>query len=736
MIKQMIPAMLAATALSPLAAGAAIAQDAARAEAATDEGDIVVTARLRAESLQDVPDSIVAFGAKDIAAAGIDQIQDIADMVPNMILRKGFRSGESNITIRGITSGRQGWPPVAFVIDGVKATSIDAMEQGTLLDVERIEVLKGPQGALYGAGAIGGAINIVTRKPGFEFGGYVRAEYAIDPNGPTVEGALDIPLAENLAVRVVGKYSDVDGYIYNSFSKKDQPARREIVGRAVLYYDNGGPVTMTAKYEHADVDVDGSPVQIMSALKGRGIDHVKESGLAFSNEFDNIRTDTASLQFDIEIGDHVLTTITGYSHFVNKNRIDADFTEVTGASADFDMNFNQMSQEVRLLSPTGKTIEYVVGAYYQVGDLLEQRTTGVLFAPAASTYRVMDQDSRVWSFYGQLTANITGSLRAIGAVRYTHERKSATYKRFSGPNTYTDQRTGTQVANFSDRLREGLIDPSATIQYDVGDNAMVYLTYSRGSKGGGFQGAISNAEPFSFQFDPERSESFEAGAKLSFPGVGHLNLAAYRTKYTNLQVSAALPSPDGLSAPFFTGNAGDAVVKGVELDGLVRLGGGFELVGNAAWTPSAKYGEYGAGPCYTGQTPDGTQPGSCDLSGLRLNFTPKWAGAVTARYSGDIGSALKFTGSLTTLFQSFSRRDSTRDPLAVQPAYAKIDARIGIGAPDDRWELAVIGRNLTDKTTVAFVGAGGLAATVFSPDSRSLTVDAPRTFAVQALYKF
>jgi iron complex outermembrane receptor protein len=715
--------------------GTASAQDAPAAETMT-ETDIIVTAQKRAQSLQDVPISIQVVSGKALQDSGIRTFEDLGPMVPNFTVVKS--PAANIISMRGVASSA-GSPSleqsVVMFVDGIYGGNARQFA-APFLDIERMEVLRGPQGALVGKNTNAGAINIVTRKPGFEFGGYVRADYAIDPSGPTVEGALDIPIADNLALRVVGKYSDVDGYIYNSFSKKDQPSRREIVGRAVLHYDAGGPVTMTAKYEHADVNVDGSPVQIMSALKGRGIDHVKESGLAFSNEFDNIRTDTASVQFDIEVGTHTLTSITGYSHFVSKNRIDADFTEVTGASADFDMNFNQMSQELRLLSPTGQTIEYVVGAYYQVGDLLEERTTGVLFAPAASTYRVMDQDNRVWSFYGQLTANISDSLRAIGGLRYTHERKSATYKRFSGPNTYTDLRTGTQVANFSDSLREGIIDPSATVQYDVSDNAMAYFTYSRGSKGGGFQGAISNAAAFSFQFQPERSESFEAGAKLTFPGVGHLNLAAYRTKYTNLQVSVALPSPDGLSAPFFTGNAGDAVVKGIELDGVARLGGGFELTGNVAWTPSAKYLEYGAGPCYTGQVPNGTQPGSCNLTGLRLNFTPKWSGAVSARYSGNIGSDLKFTGSVTTLFQSFSRRDSTQDPLAVQPAYAKIDARIGIGAADDSWELAVIGRNLTDKTTVAFVGAGGLAATVFSPDSRSLTVDAPRTFAVQASYKF
>jgi len=700
------------------------------------EDDIVVTAQKREQRLQDVPISIQVVSGQALQDSGIRTFEDLGPLVPNLTIVK--TPAANIISMRGIASSA-GSPSleqsVAMFVDGVYGGA-SRQFAAPFLDIERMEVLRGPQGALVGKNTNAGAIAITTTKPGDEFGGYVRAEYGLEQKGPTVEGAVDVPLAPGLAMRVTGKYSDVDGYMNNTLAGLKQPSRREATGRITLRYEDG-PITFTGKFEHADVRVNGSPVQIYSAAKGRFYDYTKETQLNFSDEYDNIYTNVGVMQFDIDVGGgHTLTSITGFSGFKNWNRIDADFTEVTGASADFDQKFEQYSQEIRLLSPTGNFIDYVVGAYYHVSDLFEERTTGVLFAPPASTYRVFDQEDEVISVYGSATVNFTDALRAIGGLRYTYETKNARYTRYGGPNTYTDLRTGTLQASFSDRLSEGIVDPSITLQYDVNPDLMVYATYGKGSKGGGFQGAISNATPATFQFKPERSESFEGGVKASLPGVGHINATLFHTRYTNLQVSTAIPSPDGLSAPFFTGNAGDAEVTGVELDALLRLGGGFRIVSNAAWTPRAKYLDYPSGPCYTTQVPDGALPGSCDLTGHRLNFTPKLSGAVTAGYDSAIGSALKLDASVTGIFSTMSRRDQTKDPVNIQDGYVKLDARLGIGASDESWELAVVGRNLTNKATIAFTGVGGLAATVFSPDSRSLTMDPPRQILLQGSFKF
>lgn len=274
------------------------------------------------------------------------------------------------------------------------------------------------------------------------------------------------------------------------------------------------------------------------------------------------------------------------------------------------------------------------------------------------------------------------------------------------------------------------------MQYDVTDDLMVFASYNSGFKGGGFQGAISNAALFAFSIDPETSESYEAGFRWSLPdNRGYFNLTAFNTEYQDLQVSVSIPSPDGLSAPFFTGNAGDARVAGVEVETFLRLTDRFDLRGSFAWTPEANYGEYRAGPCYLGQVPDGDQPGSCNLTDLRLIYTPEVGGSMTATYTQPIGSSLELIASLTGIYQSETRRDFTADPLAVQDDYFKLDARIALGSIDGRWQIAAIGRNLTDEVTVGLHSAGGLSVNVFS-DARLITVDQPMTVSLQASLRF
>lgn len=715
----------------------ALAQDAEQQATNSDRANapIIVTAQLRAQELQDVPISMVVLQGDDLQGQGLDSFEELAPTIPNLTIAK--TPGAHIIAMRGIGSG-PGSPSleqsVVTFVDGIYGGS-SRQFAAPFFDVDRIEVLRGPQGALVGKNTSAGAVNIYTARPGTDFGGYVTADYNLSQGGPTVSGAMDIPVSPNVSFRVAGRYSDVDGYIFNTLTEQDEPGRREIIGRISMLAE-AGPVTLFAKFEHADVNGDGVPVQVRTVAGGLPFDYQKESRLNFSDEYDNLTTDNAVLEASVEFGDYTFVSITGYSAFRNETREDADFYFADLATADFDIDYEQMSQEVRLLSPTGETFEFAIGGLYQVADLYEERTTGILFVPPASTYRIFDQQSELFSIYGQAALNFTDQFRVVGNLRFTHETKEAAYTRFQGPAAYLPERQGNVVAAFTDSLSEGLWDPGAAIQYDITDDIMIYGSFNRGSKGGGFQGAISNAVPFSFQFNAERSESFEVGTHMAFPGRGYLNIAAYHTQYSNLQVSVALPSPDGLSAPFFTGNAGDATTYGIELDGAFELSPNFSISGNMAWVPEANYETYTAGPCYTGQTPNGSAPGSCDLTGARLIYSPEFSGSLTGNVTADIGSNLVFTGNLTGRFQTDSIQDFTADPLARQDGFVKLDARIAIGDVDDGWELALIGRNLTDQASIAFAGSGGLSATFLSPDARLTVIDPPRTFLLQAQVRF
>ncbi|MBY8825727.1 TonB-dependent receptor [Sphingomonas colocasiae] len=737
MIDHKLRSVLVGASLAALvAATPAVAGTAADvpADEEAQPGEIIVTAQKREQRLQDVPISLAVVSGNTLADRSIQSFEQLAPLIPNLMISKSVAS--NLISLRGIGSGT-GSPSldqsVVLFIDGIYAGNARQFV-APFLDIERLEVLRGPQGALVGRNTSAGAINIVTRKPGKEFGGYVNADYNFLYDGPTLEGGVDVPLSESFAIRAVGKYADLGGYIHNVTVGKDQPSRREISGRITAVLDSG-PVRMTAKYEHADVKGEGSPVQPVAPAAGQYFDYIKDSRLLTGPEFDNLKSDNAALQFDVDLGGPTLVLISGYSAFNQVQRVDADFYARDLSFSDFDQKFEQLSQEIRLVSEAGQTIEYVLGAYYSEADLLEQRTTATLFAPASSSYRSFDQDSRVYSIYGQLTYNLGDRFKVNGSLRYTNERKQAVYRRYTGAQAATD-RIGTLAATIIDELQEGRVDPALSLQFTPNSDAMFYLSYGKGSKSGGFQGAISNAAPFSFQFAPERSESYEVGTKLTLPGIGYVNLAAFHTTYKGLQVSVALPSPDGLTAPFFTGNAPEARVIGAEAELFLRPVNGFEINGSLAWLPTAKYIGFTNGPCYVGQTPNGTQPGSCNLDGVRLGYASKYSGSFTFTYIQPAGSDLEVRASLSPIFQGPSIREFSADPQLHQDSWLKLDARIALAQADGNWELALVGRNLTNRRTLGFGSSGGLANTFLSPTARLNVIDPPRAISVQARYRF
>lgn len=700
-----------------------------------DPFEIVVTAQRREERLQDVPISLAVVGGETLENRSVQNFEQLAPLVPNLIITK--TPAANVIMLRGIGSA-PGSPSldqsVVMFIDGIYAGNARQFA-APFMDVERLEILRGPQGALVCRNTSAGAINIITRKPGKEFGGYVNANYNFKLNGPAIEGGLDIPASESLRFRVVGKYLDQEGYIYNSLVDEMQPDRREAMGRITGVYDNGGPLTITAKYDHADVRVHGTPVQLYVPERNEFRDYLKASALLDGPEYDNVKTNNAVLEVGYDFGGPTLVSISGYSGFTNKSLIDGDFFQGDFATADFDQKLDQYSQEIRLLSPQDQKIEYVIGGYYSWAKLHEERTTGVLFAPAASTVRFFNQKNEVYSAFGQLTFHMTDAFRVSGSLRYTHGTKRATYVRLGGVDAATD-RVGALQDSFADRTKDSRVDPSLALQFDVQENTMLYATYGKGSKSSGFQGAISNATEDTFSYLPEKSTSYEIGTKMTFPGFGHLSLAGFYTEYKDLQVTAGIATPGALSASFFTGNAPKAKVMGAEAEFLARIGEFVTLEGSLAWMPTAKFVSFTAGPCYALQPSDGSLPGTCDVSGDRLGFAPKYSGSVTATAALPVSEGFILKISASPIFQGVSYRDFVNDPVSRQASYMKLDARIALATVDEKVEVALIGQNLTNKLVNAYGNTAGLANTFFDPGARVTVVEPPRVISIQGRVRF
>jgi iron complex outermembrane receptor protein len=698
--------------------------------------EITVTATKREQSLQDVPISIAVVTGETLADRSIKNFEDFSTLVPNFNVVRS--PGANAIFMRGIGSG-PGSPSldqsVVMFIDGVYGGRARQFA-GPLLDIERIEVLRGPQGALVGKNTSAGAINISSARPGKEFEGSVTAEYDFDLEGTTLTGVLSSPMSDRLGVRVAAKYMDLDGYIDNTVSGKKDPGRREEAARLTAVY-TGDNVTVTGKIETSDVKLRGSNIQAVSVRANRAFDYVREFGSSLGRDFDTNDADTAVLTVDWNVGEHTVTSITSYSQYETRQGIDADFIESDLAYSRFDENFDQRSQEFRLLSPTGGRIEYVLGVYAHENDLLETRTTATTFAPAGNTIRFFDQGSKTLSLYAQGTFTLGDSLSAVVGLRHTDESKDATYLRIGGPNA-TTQGIGTTQASFANSIDESEFDPSFSLQYRADDDQMLYASYSQGSKSGGFQGAIANATPAAFTFTPESSESVEFGYKRSFPGRGYIDIVAFDTKYEDLQVSVSIQGNPAVSGgfAFFTGNAASAKARGVEATGAFVVNDWLRLEGALAFM-NTEFDDYVDGPCATGQTPNNPARNSCVLTGAELPFSPKWSGNLTAKVNRALTAAWTFEGSLTSYFRDDARVEFVNDPQMIQKSFVKWDARLAL-VSESGLELALLGRNLTDEATFSFASAAPLAASPrgIAPDARGKATDVPRTVAIQARYKF
>lgn len=341
---------------------AAFAQD--QADDPQEADEIIVTAQNREQSLQDVPISLTVVQGDTLSENAIVNFEELYPRIPNFAVTKS--PAADIIVMRGIGSSA-GSPSleqsVVMFIDGIYAGN-SRQFAAPFLDVQRMEFLRGPQGALVGRNTSAGAISVVSRRPSFDFEGFVDASYDLTLEGPSIDAGLNIPLTDNLALRAVIRYVDIDGWVYNRLSGEDEATRAEIIGRVSALYQEG-PFSIFAKYERGDVSIDGSPVQVFTVLGGRGRDYEMEKEIPGRDEFDDLETENAVLEVSYDAGGFTLMSITGLSSFTNTNLIDADFTEAALATADFDQTMDQVSQEFRILSPTGRFFEFVAGVYYQ-----------------------------------------------------------------------------------------------------------------------------------------------------------------------------------------------------------------------------------------------------------------------------------------------------------------------------------------------------------------------------------
>ena len=784
--------------LSKSVLAVAVSAIALTTNAATLE-EIVVTAQQRAESLQDVPVSVAAVTAKKISDSGIVDLQGLSELVTNFSINETGIS--TTITIRGISSGiNSGFEQsVGMYNDGI-FYGRDQLARVPMIDMERVEVLRGPQGILFGKNSIAGAVSQISAKPTDEFEGSVTALYEPDHGETDVRLVLSGPLSDNLSGRLAVLTRELDGYVRNTELGVDEQNEDEQVVRATLRLDVNDNVSATLKSSRSTFDVLGRNMEVYQS-----IGHIEALNSVYNNptapwsvdaelnyiadnngHFSNNEVNNTTLTVDWDMDGLTLTSVTGYVDYEFSENCDCDFTGALVFDAGRQEEYQQFSQEFRLASDLGSNFYYIAGLFFQdteltygdqirlpdptvVNTALGLLCAGALqpFAPGSSTDRTFNQEGEVIALFAQGTWSVSEALRLTVGGRYTEEKKDANRQQqhkanaaFGGqyqPVVTADPVSGAYnvlygifaiepYEQINCSLDDSSFSPVVTIEWYVNADTMAYATWTKGYKSGGFD-ARSNGHPDasvnnalksgnaitgSWEFANEEATSIELGGKMSLAdGAAELNLAWYMTDYTDLQVSQF----DG-TLGFNVTNAGEAKVQGLEADGRWAVSENITLTGSVAYL-DFNYEKFPNSQCYFQQAdPDGDS--LCDAGGKRKEYTPELQANLGAGWASEMSNGMLLNASLDVSFMDEYLYAANLDPRSKQDAYTMVNARIALAGSEGDWELALLGRNLTDETVINFGGNTPLGGTLTGGAGNSYYafVNRPRNIALQVNYSF
>ena len=597
---------------------------------------------------------------------------------------------------------------VSLYIDGIYAGR-SRQAQAPFFDIARVEVLRGPQGALFGKNTAAGAISVVSAGPTKKFEGSVTGSYDFEYDGYEVSGHVSGPISDTLSFRLAGRIVDNNGYILNRVTGQKNPQTKQQLVRFTALWEPSSNFDFTARVEYGNQDIKGG-VTVSDSITARP--NLRQTRFLENSALgqEGIRGETlnASGTANFQFGDYTVTSITGYSWFDSAMINGFDQTLPAGGQTtnsvynSYPENFDQFSQEVRLSSPTGRPIEFIIGAYYDTSDYHLDQFGGFNINNSVLKYfgllhTFFDQQTESYSLFGQSTWNATDALRFIGSLRYTHTSKEATFdgERIYGP---FNLRPLTQAQG---KRSENNIDPSITAQFDLNPDIMVYATYGRGSKSGGFVSNTYGTKDATFQYEPEKSRNIEAGIRASF-GPLTANVSVYDTKFKNLQVSVYNPT----ISSYLTGNAASAASTGVEATLLFKPSRHFDIQASGAYQ-DIRYIDYPGAACLASQPVSECNPAvpasiaANNIAGSPLPYVSDLSASLTAHGWIPLSQALELDITGVVSARSGYFNSDTQDPIfGYQSGYAKIDLRVQLGGSDDKWHVAFVGRNLTNKLTV------------------------------------
>lgn len=733
---------------------------------------VTVTATRREASMQAVPISVSAVSAEQLTNANVREATDLQYLVPNLTFSttESVASG-GGYQIRGI--GTQAYDggveqSVGMVVDGVVIGLPRDPGPTGFGDIDRVEVLRGPQGTLFGKNSTAGVIQIVTRDPKmgrFEGEGTVMLG---ERNERVARAALNVPLGDAVALRLAGFHTEQDGgipYVLHDHAIGD---RRNSGLRGKLLWWASDDLSLLFSYEHQKgfsrngytIESLGAPTSAAAIIynnqfagfavkPGHGVYKAYHDG----DWTADVKTDAASMKLDYTLGENTLTSITAWRRMTQTQLSDLDASPGNMFDhSDGGLDSHQYTQELRLTSPSGGKVEYVLGAFYydvdvsgwasQYGDYYNWLYCGLHLPQCGRMPQVVfgggrrDQTSHTRSaaVFGEATWALTDTLRLITGARYTHDKVSGSLTLV--PLSFPSAALGSTLP-YDGSISGGEASGRVGLQWQPADALMLYATFSRGYKGPAIEGSTGIVR----EVKPEKVDSIEAGLKSTLlDGAMIFNITAYQSDFHDFQAQAL----DTSSEPpvFALTNAGHMRARGVELETSWQASRGLRLGLNGAYN-DAVYKRF-VGACYTYQpvsaTPDrnvcyqdpltGLQ--SSDYAGQRLANAPRWTYGLNGNYEHAVGARLRLDANANWAWRSDTQA-VTGDAKSRAEAFGILNVNVGIGAADGRWRVGVYARNLLDKRFYSVFPGGTLNPGGYF---RMMPTDAFRTVGVTASMKF
>ena len=722
--------------------------------------DIVVTARRREESLIDVPVAVSAISAKALESAHVTDVTQIAQMTPQLLIAPASGGGGGTISIRGVGSSYLDpgiEQSVGVLVDNI-SVGRGRFIMASQFDLQQVEVLKGPQALFFGKNSPAGVISISSANPTADLEAMVRAGYEFEAEEKYIEAYVSGPVSDQLGFRLAGKFSDVNGWIKNVApgganpiypfvipgpSTGDAPAYQSYSGRLTLKWEPTSDFDATLKVSgnylkgNGDDAIEGfcgqpalavGQLSVLNLLTYQqvydpdsdcSLNQVRAQGALPTELLNNwpgahdgrsynrLTTWIGGLTMNYHLGDVTLTSVSGYTKLKGRNLGFYDVTSFASVASYVVENTRTFSQELRAASDFDGPLNFTFGGFFEDSKRYNtfQPILGFVgFDPAngnsAYTFQNRwDNSGNTYAAFAQMRWSMLENLELAGGVRYTHEKK-----KINGGNNYLNllgQAFGLLPVGqtISESLTFSNWSPEVTLTYKPLPNLMTYVAYKTGFKSGGLStpatiSAVYGADPSLLSFAPEKSKGFEAGIKGELANRRiRFDLTVYRYTFEDLQLTSFEPT----LIAYFIRNAGKSRTTGVEASAAMQVTPELSVHTSGSYN-KAKYLSFPNAQCYLKivGTPECAN-GFYDRSGQPLPRAPKWTFNFGGEYERELGSNLKAGISGEAIYTAKFYTDEQGSPDGVVDGFWRLNASIHVGDADDKWELALIGRNLTNE---------------------------------------